>query len=197
MASVVRKSDSHNGGPQIGRRAPRNSDPLDEQNFVVSIINMLEQSPEWSSAAVIIAYDDSDGWYDHENHLVNPSASAQDAFLGAQMCGPLGTSVAPGAPPVNALPGVNGKPVNGRCGDGARQPLLVISPFAKPNFVDHTSTDQASILRFIENNWLGGVQIDAGSYDTIAGSVNNMFNFNQSPNPKLTLDPNLGARESN
>jgi len=39
------------------------SDPLDEQEFVVNTINFLQQRSEWSSTAVIIAYDDSDGWY--------------------------------------------------------------------------------------------------------------------------------------
>ena len=41
----------------------------------------------------------------------------------------------------------------GRCGYGPRMPLLVISPYAKVNYVDHGVTDQASILRFIEDNW--------------------------------------------
>ena len=40
-------------------------------------INALEHSPDWSSTAVIIAYDDSDGWYDHVQwrRSVNPSAA--------------------------------------------------------------------------------------------------------------------------
>ncbi|HZE34014.1 MAG TPA: alkaline phosphatase family protein [Actinoallomurus sp.] len=42
-----------------------NSDPLDEQQFIVNTINKLQKSPDWKSTAVVIAYDDSDGWYDH------------------------------------------------------------------------------------------------------------------------------------
>lgn len=42
------------------------SDPLDEQAFLASTINHLEQLPTWKSTAVIINYDDSDGWYDHQ-----------------------------------------------------------------------------------------------------------------------------------
>ena len=42
----------------------------------------------------------------------------------------------------------------GRCGYGPRQPLLVISPWARHNFVDHTVTDRSSIIRFVEDNWL-------------------------------------------
>jgi phospholipase C len=38
-------------------------------------------------------------------------------------------------------------------GDGPRVPLLVISPYARRDFVDHTYTDHVSILKFIEANW--------------------------------------------
>ena len=41
---------------------PGYSDPLDEQTGVVTLINFLQQQPDWDSTAVIIAYDDSDGW---------------------------------------------------------------------------------------------------------------------------------------
>jgi phospholipase C len=57
----------------------------------------------------------------------------------------------------------------------------VISPYAKSNFVDHTITDQSSILRFVEDNWLNGERI-AGSFDAIAGPLDNMFNFDTAPN---------------
>lgn len=43
----------------------RYSDPLDEQHFIVDTINRLQKLAEWNSTAVIITYDDSDGWYDH------------------------------------------------------------------------------------------------------------------------------------
>jgi len=43
--------------------------------------------------------------------------------------------------------------------------------------VDHTMTDQSSILRFIEDNWLGGQRIGQGSFDSIANPINNMFDF--------------------
>ncbi len=53
------------------------SDPLDEQTFVVNVINFLQQQKDWANTAVIIAYDDSDGWYDHQmGPIVNQSATA-------------------------------------------------------------------------------------------------------------------------
>ena len=44
---------------------PGYSDPLDEQNFIVNTVNQIEQSKYWTSTAIVITYDDSDGWYDH------------------------------------------------------------------------------------------------------------------------------------
>jgi len=38
-------------------------------------------------------------------------------------------------------------------GDGPRIPLMVISPYTRPGFIDHTYTDHGSILKFIEANW--------------------------------------------
>ena len=74
--------------------------------------------------------------------------------------------------------GFDGNPAKGRCGYGTRIPLMVISPFAKKNFIDHTLTDQTSVLKFVEDNWLGGQRIqDGGSFDTIAGTIENMFSF--------------------
>ncbi len=151
------------------------SDPLDEQQFIVHVINFLQAQPAWASTAVVIAYDDSDGWYDHQMPpLVNQSATAMDAITGTGACG-TGTT---------ALPGVAAGTTHaqGRCGYGPRLPLLVISPFAKQNFVDHTITDQSSVVRFIEDNWLDGQRIGQGSFDAIAGTLDNMFAFESAPN---------------
>jgi phospholipase C len=170
---------------------PGNSDPLDEQAFVVSVVNALQDSPFWESTAVIVAYDDSDGWYDHANHVINPSFSVEDDLEAAGTCESL-----PGTFPAlkTSLPGNDGKPVNGRCGYGPRQPLLVISPYAKHNFVDHTLTDQASIVRFIEDNWLDGERIE-GSYDAVAGTLFNMFDFFQLPFTKVKINSDTGLVE--
>jgi phospholipase C len=176
--------------PKFQNAHPGNSDPLDEQVYVVSVINALQDSPFWESTAVVIAYDDSDGWYDHANHVINPSFNSNvDALEGTGKCEPLPHTFPARETP---LPGINGKPVNGRCGYGPRQPLLVISPWAKHNFVDHTVTDQSSIIRFIEDNWLNGERIGEGSYDGVAGSLFDMFDFYQLPYTKLKLDPQTG-----
>jgi phospholipase C len=155
------------------------SNPLDEQKFLATTINALQTSKDWKSTAVVVAYDDSDGWYDHVMPpIVNSShdaAASGDALNGPGMCG-------------------SGTPMGGyqnRCGYGPRQPLLVISPFAKTNYVDHSITDQTSILKFIEDNWHTG-GIGNSSFDQLAGSLNNMFDFKGRPAPRLFLNPVTG-----
>ncbi|MFZ0633816.1 MAG: alkaline phosphatase family protein [Acidobacteriaceae bacterium] len=162
------------------------SDPLDEQDFVVKVIDFLQTTPDWSSTAVFINYDDSDGWYDHQlGQIVNQSTTADDMLTGNGQCG-AGTD--------SALPGPSGAAhAQGRCGFGPRIPMMVISPWARHNFVDHTLTDQASIIRFIEDNWLGGKRIGSGSFDAVSGPVNNMFDFSHMENRRpFLLNPSSG-----
>ena len=157
--------------PRYQNAHPGDSNPLDEQAFVVNVINTLQASPFWSSTAVILAYDDSDGWYDHQPAPIgNGSFSTSDGLTGSNACGVRGTT------PQLPGPNSNGKPVNGRCGPGVRTPLLVVSPWAKANFVDHTLTTQSSILRFIEDNWKLG-RVGGGSFDAASGTIDNLFNF--------------------
>ena len=63
------------------------SNPLDEQTFVVNTINAIQQSPQWATTVIIVAYDDSDGWYDHRSNVVNGSKGSADALSGAGVCG--------------------------------------------------------------------------------------------------------------
>ena len=68
---------------------------------------------------------------------------------------------------------------------------MAISPFAKQNYLDSTLTDTTSILRFIEDNW-GLGRIGDQSFDAIAGSILNMFNFQGPAAALLFLDPDTG-----
>jgi phospholipase C len=161
------------------------SDPLDEQTFLVNTINALQKSKDWDSTAVVIAYDDSDGWYDHAlAPVVSASSDPQyDALAGAGLCGSTSSAAYLGA--------------QDRCGYAVRQPLLVISPLARHNFVDHSITDQSSILSFIEDTWtLGRIGVESGaqSFDGIAGSLNGMFDFGKEGDGggRLILDPATG-----
>ncbi|MGW0765598.1 phospholipase C [Streptomyces sp. NPDC002676] len=151
------------------------SDPTDEQHFLVKQINAIQSSPQWKSTAIVIAYDDSDGWYDHA--YAAPRNGSKDTSLGSN-------GKATDSPACQAGPAASGGYAD-RCGPGTRQPLLVVSPYSKVNKVDHTLTNQASITRFIEDNWHTG-RIGDHSFDAGAGSLAGMFDFAH-PNNKQVL----------
>jgi phospholipase C len=157
------------------------SDPLDEQIFLVNTINAIMQSDEWKETAILITWDDSDGWYDHQmGPIVRQSNTTDDLLLGPSNCG---------SPKSNDA---SGGTQNGRCGFGPRIPLLVISPFAKRNYVDHRVLDFSSITRFIEDNFNLG-RIGNGSADALAGTLNGLFDFSGKPSGhRLILDPKTG-----
>ena len=188
--------------PSFQDAHPGNSDPIDEQTFVVNVINSLQKSPFWESTAIVITYDDSDGWYDHQMpSIVNPSTSPfVDVLNGPSNCSTGAQQREDGKLPNRKTPlnGTGGLPVLGRCGYGTRIPLLVISPWAKDNYVDHTELDQSSVIRFIEDNFLDGKRIQpGGSFDSVANSIESMFDFHRSiwevRDRKLILDPSTGA----
>ena len=106
--------------------------------------------------------------------IVKQSTTSQDGLNAPGQCGSTNTDS-----------------VAGRCGYGPRLPLLVISPFAKENFVDSTLTNQTSVLRFVEDNWNLG-RIGNNSYDVLAGSLLNMFDFTHRRHDRLLLDAQPG-----
>jgi phospholipase C len=156
--------------PQTGH--PSDSTPLAEQQFLVHTINALQRLPEWKNMAIMIAYDDSDGWYDHVMPpIVNQSNDpGQDTLLGSSgMCG----TPVPGA-------------YLDRCGYGTRLPFLVISPYARQNYVGHSANDLTSLTRFIEDNWNLG-RLGDQSFDALAGSILDLFDFTSPARNKIVL----------
>jgi len=154
---------------------PGNSTPLDEQTWLVTAVDAIQNSKYWDDTVIFITYDDSDGWYDHQmDAVVNQSNSATDDYLSAP--GACGTTPTGGAP--------------GRCGYGPRLPFLVISKYARSNYIDHRMTDQSSIIRFIEDNW-GLGRLGGDSTDFKAGSLLGILDF-EHPAAKVTLEPSTG-----
>jgi phospholipase C len=165
--------------PEYEDGHPGYSDPLDEQAFIAEKIDELEKSNQWESTAVVIAYDDSDGWYDHVMPpIVSQSESASDYLTEAGKCGKVENKTTA---------------ILDRCGYGPRLPLMVISPYAKQNYVDNTLTDQSSITKFIEENWQTG-RTGENSMANKAGTLMNMFDFAEgAPKaPKVFLNPANG-----
>jgi phospholipase C len=107
------------------------------QAHVDKLVQAVQNSPYWNDTAIIIAYDENGGFWDH---------------------------VAP--------------PTVDRWGPGTRVPLIVVSPFAKKGFVDHTQYDTTSILKLIENRW---DLAPLGTREATADGLTNVFDFSQMP----------------
>jgi phospholipase C len=158
---------------------PGESGPLDEQNFVVNEVNQIEESKYWPSTAIVITYDDSDGWYDHvAPKLINGS---DNSAIDTAMCEETAVTIGSGS---------------GRCGYSQRLPMVVISPYTRDNYISSDRTDTTSVVKFIEDNWLGGERI-AGSFDATSGSLDapgGLLDFRTWPNfNKVILNPTTGT----
>jgi phospholipase C len=172
-------SVSYLKAPEAEDGHPGYSDPIDEQKFLVNTINSVEKSKDWASTAIVVTYDDSDGWYDHQApKIVNGSS---DATQDAAICSSVAVSIGSG---------------NDRCGYSQRLPLVVISPYTRQNYVSSNLTNTASVVKFIEDNWLHGKSIP-GSFDATSGSLDGrggVLDFNVRPHfSPLILNPTTGA----
>jgi phospholipase C len=170
--SYLKAPESEDGHPGY-------SDPLDEQKFIVNEVNAIEESKYWPSTAIVITYDDSDGWYDHQAPTI--ISGSNDPTEDAAIC----TSVA-----------VTVGTTNDRCGYSQRLPFVVISPYTKANYVSNNETDTASVVKFIEDNWLHGKRIP-NSFDATSGSLDapgGLLDFHGLPNFRpVILNPTTGA----
>jgi len=146
-------TDLQNGTlPQVALIEPASDAGLDEHpsdfdttpsnsqagaNYAASLINSLMQSSSWKDSAFILTYDEFGGFYDHvpPQPMVSPD----------------------GIKPVDLLPLDACTTVTGPTCDftytGYRVPLLVVSPYAKKNFVSHSVADLTAILKLIETRF--------------------------------------------
>jgi len=127
------------------------------QKFTHDVIKALVASPNWSSSAMFLTYDEHGGYYDH---MRPPAAPAPDKILPMRQPGD-----APGE--FNRY--------------GIRVPAMVISPYARKHYVSHSTYDHTSILRFIEKRF--GLPA-LTRRDRMANPMLGMFDFTKVSNPK-------------
>jgi phospholipase C len=97
--------------------------------YSASIINALMQSPAWESTVLFFMYDEHGGYYDH----VPPP---------------------PAIKPDNIRPGADSPGITGAYDRyGFRVPTVIVSPFAKRDYVSHLVHDHTSVLKLIETKW--------------------------------------------
>jgi len=131
------------------------------QKFVADVVNGLMASPNWSSSALFLTYDENGGFYDH---MAPPAAPKPD-------------NVPPNLQPGDT-PGAFDR-------YGFRVPVVVVSPYAKRHYVSHVVDDHTSILRFIEMRF--GLPA-LSNRDVNADPMGDMFDFSK---PHFAAPPKL------
>lgn len=101
--------------------------------YVASIIHALMDSSAWKDSVFFLGYDEGGGFYDHEPPVQTVAPDSVAPVLGT-----------------NDICSTVTGPTCGFTYTGFRLPNIVISPFSKPGYVDHTPIDTTAILRFIE-----------------------------------------------
>ena len=104
------------------------------QKFASNIVRALQSSPQWQRTAMFITYDEWGGFFDH----VRPPLLADDRPSRVDL--------------------------KNFSQAGFRVPTMLVSPFARPGFVDHRLYDHASILRFLEWRFLGAPAEGSGGH---------------------------------
>ena len=131
------------------------------QAYVTAVINAAMKSPDWSSTAIFLSWDDWGGFYDN---VVPPKVDQQ--------------------------------------GYGLRVPAMVISPYARRGYIDHTTLSSDAYLKFIEDDFLDGARLnpktdgrpdrrpDVREDESILGNMVADFNFDQTPLKPVLLATN-------
>ena len=117
--------------PNFGQQSEENPQDIRQgERFAAAIINAAMQGPAWQKTLLIWTYDEHGGYYDH---VPPPPAIKPDNI-------PPESDVAPLLP-------------NGYDRYGFRVPAVIVSPYAKKNYVSHVVHDHTSVLKLIETKW--------------------------------------------
>lgn len=98
--------------------------------YAYQVIDAIMRSPAWPSTALVLNFDEHGGYWDH----VPPVRMARPD----------------GIPPDVAAGDTYGDLYSW---SGFRVPAVVVSPWARANYVSHTVYDHTSILRLVETKW--------------------------------------------
>jgi phospholipase C len=174
---------------------PGDSSPAQGAAYTARVLDALTADPAvWSRTALLINFDENDGFFDHVPPPAPPSAdpARPGHYAGASVIatdGEYHRHASPGNEEFD-LPALRGRPY----GLGPRVPLYVISPWSRGGWVDSQVFDHTSVLRFIERRF--GVPVEVSPWRrAVCGDLTSAFDFSQADHrPFFTSLP--GTREA-
>ncbi len=123
--------------------------------LISTVINALMQSSSWKDSVFFFTYDEGGGLFDHVPPLAVPSPDGVKPK-------DLGPNEIPGDFTIT----------------GFRIPNIIVSPFAKKNFVSHTGMDYTAFLKFIETRW---ALAPLNARDAAMPTMEEFFDFTNPP----------------
>jgi len=174
--------------PSTYTEHPGPSSPAQGGWYMQEILDALTADPEvWSKTALLINYDENDGFFDH---LPPPSAPSRDddgTLMGGSTLSDddMAFEYYTYPPATDNQPDSDGKPF----GPGPRVPMWVISPWSRGGWVCSQTFDHTSVLMFLEKRF-GVMEPQISAYRrAICGDLTSAFDF-ENPNrrPIPTLD---------
>ena len=183
-------TDVQNGTlPQVAQIEPASDAGLDEHpsdtdtqpndtqlgaSYVESLINGLMSSTSWKDSAFILTFDEFGGFYDHvpPQPAVSPDGIKPADLMSGDIC-----TIASG-------------PTCDFVYTGYRIPLIVVSPYAKRNYVSHSVADLTAILKLIETRF------NVPSLTSRDSAQIDMTEFFDFTNPPWVTPPNPPAQNT-
>jgi phospholipase C len=155
---------------------PGPSSPAQGAAYTARVLDALTAAPEvWASTALLINFDENDGFFDHVPPPAPPAATP-NGHAGASAIATDGEYHLKPAPGEEELdrPELRGQSY----GLGPRVPLYVISPWSRGGWVDSQVYDHTSVLRLIERRF--GVSVDVTPWRrAVCGDLTSAFDFSQ------------------
>jgi len=117
--------------PNFGHQSEEDPQDIRQgERFAAAIIDAAMHGPGWEKTLLIWTYDEHGGYYDH---VAPPTAIEPDSI----------------PPEIHVPPDLPG----GYNRYGFRVPSVIVSPYARKNYVSHVVHDHTSILKLVETKW--------------------------------------------
>ncbi|WP_445116989.1 phosphocholine-specific phospholipase C [Acinetobacter sp. WZC-1] len=173
---------------------PSPSSPVQGGWYVQELLDALTENPEvWSKTALIITYDENDGYFDHlapptapykdKDGVIHGKSTIDDAEMAFEYCDypkPEGTT---------RQPDFDGQPF----GPGMRVPMYIISPWSRGGWVNSQTFDHTSVIQFLEKRFnIQNTNISTFRR-TVCGDLTSAFDFK---NPNDLSLPVLNGRKT-
>jgi phospholipase C len=147
------------------------------ETFLWSVVTALFASPAWGSTALLITYDEHGGYYDHVPPVALPKPDESSPEL--------------------AKYGLTDDYGDDFTWSGFRVPTILVSPWARANYVSNTSYEHTSIMKFLEYKY--GLQpLTKRDGAAVLGNMTDLFDFGVAPafpDPLLLPPPPLAESE--